>query len=79
VELLILVAPMMIPAPGEAPASYWSGTRYEEELRERYDDDIALFYQDVPPELAAEARGQSEARLGNRGRCGPGLTCPRGS
>jgi hypothetical protein len=34
----------------------------------RYDDDIALFYQDVPPELAAEAqkrtRGQSEDRLG---------------
>lgn len=34
----------------------------------RYDDDIALFYQDVPPELAAEAqkqtRGQSGARLG---------------
>src|SRR5205807_2545655 len=36
VELLILVAPM-IPAPGEAPAGYWSGTRYEEEVRERYD------------------------------------------
>jgi hypothetical protein len=67
VALLVLVAPM-IPAPGEAPAGYWSGTRYEEEVRERYDDAIALFYQDVPPELAAEAlkraRGQSEARLG---------------
>ena len=66
VELLILVAPM-IPAPGEAPADYWSGTRYEEEVREQYDDDITLFYQDVAPELAAEAlkraRGQSEARL----------------
>jgi len=65
--LLVLVAPM-IPAPGEAPAGYWSGTRYEEEVRERYDDAIALFYQDVAPELAAEAlkraRGQSEARLG---------------
>ena len=34
----------------------------------RYDDDIALFDQDVPPELAAEAqkrtRGQSEAPAG---------------
>src|SRR5205807_2177784 len=33
-----------------------------------YEDDIALFYQDVPPELASEAlrrsRRQSEARLG---------------
>jgi hypothetical protein len=67
VDLLVLVAPM-IPAPGEAPADYWSATRYEDEARERYDDGIALFYQDVPPELAAEAlkraRSQSEARLG---------------
>jgi pimeloyl-ACP methyl ester carboxylesterase len=36
VELLVLAAPM-IPAPGEAPAGYWSGTRYEDEVRERYD------------------------------------------
>ena len=65
--LLVLVAPM-IPAPGEAPAGYWSSTRYEDEVRDRYDDAIALFYQDVPPELAAmalkRARGQSEARMG---------------
>jgi pimeloyl-ACP methyl ester carboxylesterase len=62
VDLLVLVAPM-IPAPGEAPADYFSHTRYEE--REQYDDP---FYQDVPPDLAAEARkrsrGQSEARMG---------------
>jgi pimeloyl-ACP methyl ester carboxylesterase len=36
-------------------------------VRERYDDTIALFYQDVPPQLAAEAlsrgREQSEARM----------------
>lgn len=65
-ELLVLVAPM-IPGPGEAPADYWSATRYEDEVRERYDDPIDLFYQDVPPELAAEARkrsrDQSEARM----------------
>ncbi|MEU4836070.1 alpha/beta hydrolase [Streptosporangium sp. NPDC023615] len=67
VRLLVLVAPM-IPAPGESPADYWAGTGYGEEARERYDDTIALFYQDVPPELAAEAlrrgRDQSEARMG---------------
>jgi alpha-beta hydrolase superfamily lysophospholipase len=66
VALLVLVAPM-IPAPGEAPADYWSATRYEDEVREQYDDEMALFYQDVPPELAAQAlsrsRGQSEARM----------------
>jgi pimeloyl-ACP methyl ester carboxylesterase len=66
VDLLVLVAPM-IPAPGEAPSDYWTDTRYGDEARESYDDEIALFYQDVPAELAAEAlqRGkpQSEARM----------------
>jgi hypothetical protein len=37
-------------------------------VQDRYDDPIALFYQDVPPELAAQAlnraRIQSEARMG---------------
>src|SRR5437773_11027163 len=36
VKLLVLVAPM-IPAPGEAPADYWTNTRYEEEVRQHYD------------------------------------------
>ena len=66
-KLLVLVAPM-IPAPGEAPADYWANTRYGEETQESYRDDIALFYQDVAPELASEAlkrsRRQSEARMG---------------
>ena len=65
-DLLVLVAPM-IPVPGEAPADYWTNTKYAEEAIKRYDDEIALFYQDVPPELAAEAlkrgRPQSEARM----------------
>jgi pimeloyl-ACP methyl ester carboxylesterase len=67
VELLVLVAPM-IPAPGEAPADYWTHTGYDEEMGGQFDDPIALFYQDVSPELAAEAlsrgRDQSEARMG---------------
>jgi pimeloyl-ACP methyl ester carboxylesterase len=66
VSLMVLVAPM-IPAPGEAPADYWTNTRYGEEERVRYDDPVALFYQDVAPELAAQAlrrgRTQSEARM----------------
>jgi hypothetical protein len=76
VKLLVLVAPM-IPAPGEAPADYWVNTRYGEEARESYDDPIALFYQDVPPELASEAlkrgREQSEARMGEASP--PALAC----
>jgi pimeloyl-ACP methyl ester carboxylesterase len=66
VRLLLLVAPM-IPAPGEPAADYWSNTRYDQEARESYDDAIALFYQDVPVELASEAlkrgRVQSESRM----------------
>ncbi|BBH69758.1 alpha/beta hydrolase [Actinoplanes sp. OR16] len=62
--LMVLVAPM-IPMPGEAPADYWTDTGYTSEGQ--YDDEIALFYQDVEPALAAEAvrhgRRQSEARL----------------
>jgi pimeloyl-ACP methyl ester carboxylesterase len=65
VELLVLVAPVI-----PAPADYFTRTRYHEEARDHYDDTIALFYQDVPPELAAEAlkrgRAQSEARMEER-------------
>ena len=67
VKLVVLVAPM-IPAPGEAPADFWTDTGYADEAREQYDDVVELFYQDVPPALVAEAskrtRRQSEARMG---------------
>ena len=49
VELLVLVA-AMIPSPGELFADWWANAGYEE----NGDDDV--FYHDVPPELAAEAR-----------------------
>jgi pimeloyl-ACP methyl ester carboxylesterase len=49
VQLLVLVA-AMIPAPGELFADWWANTGYE---KSEYDD---VFYHDVPPELAAEAR-----------------------
>jgi hypothetical protein len=71
VRLLVLVAPT-IPAPGKAPADYWTHTRYDDETREQYDDTIALFHHDVPPRLASEAlkqaRTQSEPGWGNRRR-----------
>ena len=70
VDLLVLVA-AMIPVPGEAPNDYWVNTGYEtsnsegEEGGETADD---IFYHDVPPDLAAEAkkreRKQSSARMG---------------
>ncbi len=49
VELLVLVA-AMIPSPGETFADWWKNAGYEES---GYDD---VFYHDVAPELAAEAR-----------------------
>lgn len=63
-DALVLIAPVML-APGEAPVDYWGSTGFPDgdDL-----DPIELFYQDVPPDLAAEAvrrgRRQSEARMG---------------
>lgn len=49
VDLLVLVA-AMIPSPGELFSEWWTNTGYEES---GYDD---VFYHDVPPALAADAR-----------------------
>jgi pimeloyl-ACP methyl ester carboxylesterase len=49
VDHLVLVA-AMIPTPRELFADWWASTGYE---ASGYDD---VFYHDVPPELAAEAR-----------------------
>jgi pimeloyl-ACP methyl ester carboxylesterase len=76
VDLMVLVAPM-IPAPGEAPDDYWANTQHaasRSEGAERGEDagdeqagTIAIFYHDVPADLAAAAvsrgRRQSEARM----------------
>jgi hypothetical protein len=48
-ELLVLVA-AMIPSPGELFADWWTNAAYEQS---GYED---VFYHDVPPALAAEAR-----------------------
>jgi pimeloyl-ACP methyl ester carboxylesterase len=68
VELLVLVA-AMVPAPGETGNEWWANSGYQQWVREHDPDDdddgdeIAVFYQDVPPELAAEAlsRGRDQA------------------
>lgn len=49
VKLLVLVA-AMIPAPGELFADWWTNTGYQGS------DDEDVFYHDVPPAIAAEAR-----------------------
>src|SRR5512133_232951 len=49
VDLVVLLA-AMIPAPGELFTDWWSNTGYRES---GYED---VFYHDIAPELAAEAR-----------------------
>lgn len=69
VDLLVLLAGM-VPAPGERPEDWTANTGLEEARREEDrrdgrapDDEIALFMQDVPPDLAAEAlrRGRRQS------------------
>ena len=68
VDLLVLLAGM-VPAPGERPEDWTANTgleaRREEDRRDGRapDDEIALFMQDVPPDLAAEAlrRGRRQS------------------
>jgi pimeloyl-ACP methyl ester carboxylesterase len=55
VDLLVLVAGM-IPSPGESFTDWWKNSGYEES---GFDD---VFYHDVPPELAAEARTRERAQ-----------------
>jgi pimeloyl-ACP methyl ester carboxylesterase len=57
-ELLVFVAGM-IPSPGERPDDWWSATGYEREPIERFEDDLATYYHDVPRELAEEALRRS--------------------
>jgi pimeloyl-ACP methyl ester carboxylesterase len=65
VELMVLVAGM-VPLPGERAEDWWANTGYEQAAREQEHDahdEIAVFYHDVSPELAAEAlsRGRDQA------------------
>jgi pimeloyl-ACP methyl ester carboxylesterase len=69
VDLLVLVAGM-VPSPDETGNEWWSHSGYEAAAREqgpRDEDEIAIFYHDVSPELAAEAmrraRDQAEGPM----------------
>ena len=69
VDLLVLLAGM-VPAPGERPEDWLANTGYADARREQTEregpppeDDIGLFYHDVPADLAAEAlrRGRHQS------------------
>ncbi|MGH3060083.1 MAG: alpha/beta hydrolase [Gaiellaceae bacterium] len=58
VELLVLVA-AMVPAPGEPGNDYWANTEHGKAFRAQTGHDgseDAIFYHDVSPDLAAEAK-----------------------
>jgi pimeloyl-ACP methyl ester carboxylesterase len=59
VDLLVFVAGM-IPRPGETINEYWSNTSYDWEG----DPESDYFFQDLPAELAAEARRQLRPQAG---------------
>ena len=64
VELMVLVAGM-VPVPGERGEDWFANTGYEQAAEQHADDEseIAVFYHDLSPELAAEAlrRGRDQA------------------
>ena len=65
VEVLVLVA-AMVPSPGETGLDWWDNTGYEQAAAAAPDhngDEIAVFLQDVPPDLAREAleRGRDQS------------------
>jgi pimeloyl-ACP methyl ester carboxylesterase len=46
----------MVPLPGEAPGEWWERTGYADSGAASGDDDGSVFFHDVPPPLAEEAR-----------------------
>jgi pimeloyl-ACP methyl ester carboxylesterase len=67
VRLLVMLQ-AMIPAPGETFGDWGTNTGFAEARRRQKerdgdlpDDEIALFFHDTPPELAAESLGRDQA------------------
>jgi pimeloyl-ACP methyl ester carboxylesterase len=70
VELIVLVAGMVL-LPGEKGDDWSANTGFNEAARESgvdYSDDIAVFYHDVPRELAEEAMRHSRRQADRPGR-----------
>jgi pimeloyl-ACP methyl ester carboxylesterase len=63
---LMVLAAGMVPRPGETAGDWWASSGYTEAARatpDYGDDEIAVFMQDVPPDLAAEmlAKGRDQS------------------
>jgi pimeloyl-ACP methyl ester carboxylesterase len=64
VDLLVMLA-AMIPSPGERPDDWWTNTGYES--TGDYEDEDALFFHDVPPDLVVEAKKRVKDQSGTPG------------
>jgi hypothetical protein len=64
VDTLVLVAGM-VPAPGERPDDWVANTGFDQVMREQAQHD--LFYHDVPPALAEQARSKARAQSATPG------------
>jgi pimeloyl-ACP methyl ester carboxylesterase len=65
-DLLVLVAGM-VPLPGESAEEMFANTGYQQEEQED-SSDAAVFYHDVPQDLAAEALSKSRRQSGTPGK-----------
>ena len=65
-DLLVLVAGM-IPSPGETAEEMFANTGYSQETQAD-PSDLAVFYHDVPPDLAAEALARGRNQSAKPGR-----------
>jgi pimeloyl-ACP methyl ester carboxylesterase len=70
VDLLVLVT-AMIPAPGEPADDWWRNTGHTKLKRKTGLDDLATYYHDVPPGLAAEAMRRTRAHPSARAASDP--------
>ncbi|HET9158591.1 MAG TPA: alpha/beta hydrolase [Myxococcaceae bacterium] len=64
-RLMVLIA-AMVPVPGESAEEMFANTGFETEPRGAGDED--LFYQDVPPALAREAKARSRRQSETPGK-----------
>jgi pimeloyl-ACP methyl ester carboxylesterase len=70
VELLVLVA-AMVPLPGEAAEEMFTNTGYQQAYKRQQQEDhsdLAVFYHDVSPDLAAEALAKGRRQAETPGR-----------
>lgn len=65
-KLLVLVAGM-VPAPGETAEEMFANTGYKQE-KQQDTSDRAVFYHDVPPQLAAEAMRRARTQSDTPGK-----------